>query len=170
MEWRSSSGARDVSCAWFGGQVLSAAFAAVFARRQVRLRLAFAILFSALKDFSLLESGFASAGSFRILKTGHISCACRAFFLEAMLPRRMFSLAECRVDVICCELCVFLESVLQNILLNDCCRRAVCALTRCFRGCVLLRMSGLLGDLMNYLLRPIAVVLLSCCATPCCVC
>ena len=41
---------------------------------------------------------------------------------------------------------------------------------RCFRGCVLLRMSGLLGDLMNYLLRPIAVVRLSCCATPCCVC
>ena len=30
--------------------------------------------------FSLLESGFASAGSFCILKKGHISCACRALF------------------------------------------------------------------------------------------
>ena len=76
------------------------------------------------------------------------------------MSRRVFSLAEFRVSVICCELCVSLESVLQNILLNDCCRRAVCAMTRCFRGCVLLRVSGLLGDLMNYLLRPIAVVVL----------
>ena len=86
--------ARDVSCAWFGGHVLPAAFAAVFARRQVRLRSAFAVLFLALKGFfSLLESGFASVGSFRILKKGHISCACRAFSLVRVLPRRMFFLA-----------------------------------------------------------------------------
>ena len=32
--------------------------------------------------FSLLESRFAT-GSFRILKKGHISCACRAFFLRS---------------------------------------------------------------------------------------
>ena len=35
LEWKHSFGARDVSFAWFGGHVLSAAFAAVFARRQV---------------------------------------------------------------------------------------------------------------------------------------
>ena len=51
LEWRSSFGARDVSCAWFGGHILPAAFAAVFARRQVRLRSAFAVLFFALKGF-----------------------------------------------------------------------------------------------------------------------
>ena len=35
LECRHSSGARDVSFAWFGGHVLSAAFAAAFARRHM---------------------------------------------------------------------------------------------------------------------------------------
>ena len=52
--------------------------------------------------------------------------------LGRVLSRRVFSLAEFRVSVICCELCVSLESALQNILLNDCCRRAVCAFAALF--------------------------------------
>ena len=41
LEWRHSFGAGDVFFPWFGGHVLPDPFAAVFARRQVRLRSAF---------------------------------------------------------------------------------------------------------------------------------
>ena len=54
------------------------------------------------------------------------------FSLGRVLSRRVFSLAEFRVSVICCELCVSLENVSQNILLNDCCRRAVCPFAALF--------------------------------------
>ena len=135
------------------------------------MRSAFAVLFFALKGFFTSRKWLCFCGVLSHFEKGGIYLALAVrFSLGRVLPRRIFSLAEFRVGVICCELCVSLESVLQSMLLNDCCRRAVCALPRCFRGCVLLRMSGLLGDLMNYLLRPIAVVLLSCCSTPCCVC
>ena len=171
LEWRHSCDAIDVSFAWFGGHVLPAAFAAVFARRKVRLRSAFAVLLSALKVFFRFSKvALLLRGPFAFSRRGMYHAFAVRFSLGHVLPRRVFSLAEFRVSVICCELGVSPKFSLQNILLVDCCRRAVCALPRCFLGCVSLRVSGLLGDLMNNLLRPIAVVLLACCATPCCVC
>ena len=104
LEWRSSFGARDVSCAWFGGHVLPAAFAAVFARRQVRLRSAFAVLFFALKGFFTSRKWLCFCGVLLHFEKGHISCACRALFSRSRFVETHVFPGQFRVGVVCCEL------------------------------------------------------------------
>ena len=40
--------------------------------------------------FSIVERGLAPTGSLCILKEGHISCACRAFFSRSRFVERVF--------------------------------------------------------------------------------